>query len=182
VDVNISKKWKVIILIGVVIAAAPLYLLSASGMERQVDALWDRADDEKTPDRLLTYARVYNATWREEECQTLLLKWIEHYGGDETEKEQTSRYISWQPYPYNGDDHPRPAQHGMDYRKEPHPQTARVLFMIGERLERTHSYGEMKHTFKLILDDPQGLLKPDADIMKRAQLGIDRNSSGRSNY
>src|SRR5207244_300471 len=51
-DVTLSRKAKAIILVGVVVAAAPLYFASNAGMDRICGNLWTKADEAKTPEQL----------------------------------------------------------------------------------------------------------------------------------
>jgi hypothetical protein len=181
VEATISKKGKIIILVCLVLAAAPIYLLSMTGVQHFVDQAWEHADDSRSPEKILWWANLLNNTYREPEAEALFVEWLKHYGGDETETDQNLRIISWQPYPWNNDDHPRPPQHGEDYRKDPHPLTAKVLVLYGERLERMHQYQQAVHIFSIITNDTLPFSK-DTEVRARAQKGIDRNGSGRNQF
>ena len=188
-DTTISKKGKIVILVALLILAAPLYLTSTSGIYRVAGIQTNSdggvtgfapADDAKTPDRILTAARFLNNTYREPEAEAVLEQWLDHYGGDETEKDPQQRFITWRAYPYS-DEKPRPPMHGEDYRKEPHPSTAQALILYGERMERLHYYQNSKHIYDIILSEGFPFYK-DTDARTRAQKGVDRNGSGRNNF
>ena len=179
-DTTISRKGKIVILVAILILAAPLYLTSTPGIQRFLDSAWANADDPKSPDRILTLAKFLNNTYREPEAEAVFEQWLDHYGGDETEKDPQQRFITWRPYPYS-DEKPRPQQHGEDYRKEPHPSTSTVLILYGERMERLHYYQNSKHIYDIILSEGFPFYK-DTDARTRAQKGIDRNGSGRNNF
>ncbi len=179
-DTTISRKGKIVILVTILIAAAPLYVMSTAGINRFLDNAWEHADDAKSPERVLFWAKLMNNTYREPEAEAVLEKWLDHYGGDETEKDPQLRFITWKAYPYN-EEHPRPPQHGEDYRKEPHPSTSTVLILYGERMERLHYYQNSGHIYGIILNETFPFYK-DTDARTRAQKGIERNGSGRNNF
>lgn len=182
-DVTISKKWKLVILVALVLAAAPLYFASGPGMERITKQLWARSTESDTPVKLYKAISFYNYTMRDGDADTLAMEWLKHYGGDETLKaDKNYRFNSWDDTicPWN-DDNPRPAQNGEDYRPTPHPLTARVLMMWADHLENGHRLAEATHIYTLLTNDAyckEYNLQVDPDVLKEAQKGVQRNSSG----
>ncbi len=186
-DVTMSKKWKVVIAIALVVLAAPLYIASTPGLERITKSLWDKSTETKTPESLYKVMRFYDATYREDKMEALAKEWLKHYGGDEGEKEFPMRYHCWEPtleartYPYDGEAHVRPAQKGEDFRPTPHPLTAKVLIMWAKHLENQHRLHEAVHLFKLIDNEEyckKYSIERDPEALKEAISGVQRNGSG----
>jgi hypothetical protein len=189
VEATISRTGKIAIAVALLLLVAPIYLLSKPGLYKVYGITvspdgsvtgWDRAGDAQTPERILAMAQVLDNTYREAECEEILWAWIDHYGGDETEKPDQSRFCSWKPFPWT-EEKPRPPQHGEDYRKTPHPLTGKVLLLLGERLERVHLYQQATHVYNIIMDDTQGL-NTDPEVRSRVTQGILRNGSGRNSF
>jgi hypothetical protein len=189
VDVTISKKWKIVIVVCLVLAALPLYLASNPGMKMMVGKCWEKSTDAKTPENLFRLAQLYNASSREDDMQELIIKWLQHYGGDETEKDPGQRWDTWDPKPQNAypwdEEHPRPEQKGEDYRKTPHPLTGRALIMWANNLEDHHRLAEAVHIYNFLANETycnQWGMTKDPEVYKRATEGIQRNSTGNRSF
>lgn len=189
-DVQLSKKAKLIIGVAAVILIAPLYLASNPGMEKIIKSQWDRADDAKTPVNLYRAMVFYNATYREAKMEELAKEWLKHYGGDETEKELGQRYMSWgelreRTFPFDPETNPRPPQRGEDYRPTPHPLTADVLNMWALHLENNHQLQMAVHLYNCVDDEKyatQWGIQRDPEAVKTAHGGVIRNGSGSRSF
>src|SRR5580658_8351679 len=105
-EANMSRKAKVIVAVVIAVLAFPLYALSDLGMDRWIGRAWDRSDDTNTPEALLSYIHIYDTSWREEKAEALLVEWLKHYGGDESERDANEKYCTWEA-PWYTEERPR---------------------------------------------------------------------------
>jgi len=194
-DVQLSKKAKIIILIVLIVAAAPLYACSNPGLDKITKSLWEKGDDPETPKKIYWITQLYAWTWREDKGVDLAKEWLRHYGGDETDKAALKRWDSWDPpkdpdgkpmstYPWD-ETGPRPPQKGEDYRPEPHPLTGKVLIFWANHLEDVHQLQQAVHIYELLNDENycnQWKIQRDPEVAKAALAGITRNSSGNRSF
>ena len=189
-DVQLSKKAKIAIVIVLFVSIAPLYLASNPGTDKIAKQLWDKADDTKTPEGLYKLMVFFDATWRDEKAADLAKEWLKHYGGDETEKDVPVRYQCWgdlkdRTFPYDAETMHRPPQRGEDFRPHPHPLTAKVLIRWASFLEDRHRLAEAVHIYTLLANEKycaDWQLTVDPESKKNAMSGVTRNGTGSRSF